>query len=282
MVLMLRSRRVPARLVNGFQRGEYNAAADFYTVRQSDAHSWVEAYFPRRDKNGVWVAFDPTPDAGLSVYGGGLAAWLRHRREAMEMFWLEHVVGFDANKQFSVASAAHRWVSSLFSAYRWDISSQWGDWASKWSRKTESRKEWEGASAKRPQEAPQSETSSNTWLWTFSAVALILAAAFSWRRYGRSWRRNARQDSAAGAVAFYQETLRALERAGYKRAPHQTPGEYAEQLRMPAVTEITTIYQQVRFGDRALGDDEIARVSLLLRDVKRGLRIAGRGLRIAD
>jgi transglutaminase-like putative cysteine protease len=282
MVLMLRSRRVPARMVNGFQRGEYNDAADFYTVRQSDAHSWVEAYFPGREKNGVWVAFDPTPDAGLSVYGGGLAAWLRHRREAMEMFWLEHVVGFDSNKQFSVASAAQRWISSLFSAYKWDLSSQWGGWVSNWSRKIDSRKTWDGAPAQRPQQAPQSAVSAHTWLWAFSVLALILAAAFSLRRYGRSWRRNARQDSAAGAVAFYQEALRALERAGHKRAPHQTPAEYAEQLRMPAVTEITTIYQQVRFGDRTLGDDEIARVSLLLREVRRRLRIADRGLRIAD
>src|SRR5262249_24699433 len=95
------------------------------------------------------------------------------------------------------------------------------------------------------------------------------AAASSWRRFGRSWRRTARQDSAASAVAFYQEMLRALERAGHKRAIHQTPAEYAEQLRMPAVSEITTIYQQVRFGDQILGDDEIARIGLLLRDVKK-------------
>jgi hypothetical protein len=106
-------------------------------------------------------------------------------------------------------------------------------------------------------------------------VALILAVAFSWRRYGRSWRRNARHDGAASAVAFYQEMLRALERVGHKRAHHQTPAEYAEQLRMPAVAEITTIYQQVRFGDRTLGNDEIARVSLLLREVRRGSRIEG-------
>jgi hypothetical protein len=102
-----------------------------------------------------------------------------------------------------------------------------------------------------------------------SAAALVLAAAFSWRRYGRSWRRNARHDGAASAVAFYQEMLKALERAGHKRANHQTPTEYAEQLRMPAVAEITNIYQQVRFGDRTLGDDEIARVSLLLGELKK-------------
>src|SRR5262249_55749991 len=78
MVPTLRSPPVPARLANGFQMGEYNEAADVYTVRQSDAHSWVEVYFPREGQNALWVAFDPTPDAGRSVYGGGLSAWLRH------------------------------------------------------------------------------------------------------------------------------------------------------------------------------------------------------------
>jgi protein-glutamine gamma-glutamyltransferase len=270
MVLMLRSRRVPARLVNGFQMGEYNEAADVYTVRQSDAHSWVEAYFPRQGHNGVWVAFDPTPAAGLSVYGGGLSAWLRHHREAMEMFWLEHVVGFDANKQFSIVGAAQRWVSSIFSSYKWDMSSYWIDWISKMARQIESRKDRVAERGESRPAAALSGPDAHSLALALSAAALIIAAAFSWRRYGRSWRRNARHDAAASAVAFYQEMLKALERAGHKRANHQTPGEYAEQLRMPAVIEITNIYQQVRFGDRTLGEDEIARVDFLLREVKRG------------
>jgi protein-glutamine gamma-glutamyltransferase len=269
MVLMLRARRVPARLVNGFQMGEYNEAADVYTVRQSDAHSWVEAYFPRPAHGGVWVAFDPTPAAGLSVYGSGLSAWLRHHREAMEMFWLEHVVGFDANKQFSIVGAAQRWVSSIFSSYKWDFSSQWIDWMSKMARQIESRKDRPAAPGEKRSESTSSGAEVQDLAWALSAAALIIAAAFSWRRYGRSWRRNARYDGAASAVAFYQEMLKSLERAGHKRGGHQTPAEYAEQLRVPAVTEITNIYQQVRFGDRTLGDDEIARVDLLLRDVKR-------------
>ncbi len=269
MVLMLRSRRVPARLVNGFQMGEYNEAADFYTVRQSDAHSWVEVYFPRRSQGGVWVAFDPTPAAGQSVYGGGLVAWLRHRREALEMFWMEHVVGFDANKQFSIVGAAQRWVSSLFSAYRWNVSSRWFDWASKWSRDAGQRKGREDAPVERPPETTSAVSGGRALALALSVAALALAAAFSWRRYGRSWRRNAKRDSVAAGVAFYLEMSRALERAGHKRAPHQTPAEYAEQLRIPAVTEITNLYQQVRFGARILGDDEIARIDLLLREVKR-------------
>jgi protein-glutamine gamma-glutamyltransferase len=269
MVLMLRSRRVPARLVNGFQMGEYNEAADVYTVRQSDAHSWVEVYFPRPGRNGVWVAFDPTPAAGLSVYGGGLSAWLRHHREAMEMFWLEHIVGFDANKQFTLVGGAQRAVASLFSSYKWDFSSRWIDWMSKVARQIESRKDNGAAHGGKRPEAPLSGVGAQSLALALSAVAIIMAAAFSWRRYGRSWRRNARYDGAASAVAFYQEMLKALERAGHKRVFHQTPAEYAEQLRMPAVAEITSIYQQVRFGDRTLSDDEIARVDSLLREVKR-------------
>ncbi|MBO0862468.1 MAG: DUF3488 domain-containing protein, partial [Chloracidobacterium sp.] len=268
MVLMLRSRRVPARLVNGFQMGEYNEAADVYTVRQSDAHSWVEVYFPRQGQNGLWAPFDPTPAAGQSVYTGGLAAWLRHHREAMEMFWLEHVIGFDANKQFSIAGATQRWISSLFFSYKWDLSPSWIDWLSKVARGVESRKDRDGDSGVKQPEA-QLHGGDQAWLWALSAAALIVAAAFSWRRYGRSWRRNARSDGAASAVAFYQEMARALERYGHERAQHQTPKEYAEQLRMSPVTEITAIYQQVRFGARILGDDEIARVSLLLRELKK-------------
>ena len=58
---MLRTRGIAARVVNGFLPGEYNDAAAAYTVRQSDAHSWVEVYFPESQ---TWVTFDPTPAAG--------------------------------------------------------------------------------------------------------------------------------------------------------------------------------------------------------------------------
>lgn len=272
MVLMLRSRRVPARLVNGFQMGEYNDAADVYTVRQSDAHSWVEVYFHTRDRGGVWVAFDPTPAAGLSVYSGGLAAWLRRHREAMEMLWLEHVIGFDTNKQFSMAGAAQQWVSQMFASYKLELSSRWVDWIPKLARKIESLG-GDGATGEKSQESesPSDASSlvSHPLTLTLLGLALAIVTVVFWRKYDQSWRRSAKHDSAASAVAFYHEMLRTLERAGHKRAIYQTPAEYAEQLQMPAVTEITNLYQRVRFGDWLLGDDEIARVSLLLRELKK-------------
>ena len=57
MTVMLRSVGVPARYINGFQTGEYNDVGGDFVVRASDAHSWVEAYFPSFG----WMTFDPTP-----------------------------------------------------------------------------------------------------------------------------------------------------------------------------------------------------------------------------
>lgn len=62
MAVLLRLVGVPTRLVDGFQRGEWNDVDHYYRVRQSDAHSWVEVYF---DDAG-WVLFDPTPSASIT------------------------------------------------------------------------------------------------------------------------------------------------------------------------------------------------------------------------
>ncbi|WP_152396522.1 transglutaminase-like domain-containing protein [Paenibacillus guangzhouensis] len=58
MVVMLRTQGIPARWVKGFAPGEPSEdTANTYTVRMSDAHAWVEVYFP----GAGWVPFEPTP-----------------------------------------------------------------------------------------------------------------------------------------------------------------------------------------------------------------------------
>jgi transglutaminase-like putative cysteine protease len=56
MVVMLRSQGIPARMAAGFAQGEYSAATGQYIVREADAHTWVEAYFPGYG----WIEFEPT------------------------------------------------------------------------------------------------------------------------------------------------------------------------------------------------------------------------------
>src|SRR5690606_37163274 len=40
MAVMLRTQGIATRVVNGFQRGDYNETADVFVVRQLNAHSW--------------------------------------------------------------------------------------------------------------------------------------------------------------------------------------------------------------------------------------------------
>lgn len=56
MTLMCQSIGIPARLVSGFASPEYNERGNYFLVRGSDAHAWVEVYFP----NVGFVSFDPT------------------------------------------------------------------------------------------------------------------------------------------------------------------------------------------------------------------------------
>jgi transglutaminase-like putative cysteine protease len=57
MALLLRMAGVPARVAAGFAPGRFDQQRKEYVVRDLDAHSWVEVYFPRIG----WVPFDPTP-----------------------------------------------------------------------------------------------------------------------------------------------------------------------------------------------------------------------------
>jgi transglutaminase-like putative cysteine protease len=75
MALMLRMSGIPARVATGFSPGAPDEdQKDRYIVEDLDAHSWVEAYFPRIG----WITFDPTPaDAPADSQPtdpGGLAA----------------------------------------------------------------------------------------------------------------------------------------------------------------------------------------------------------------
>ena len=59
MALLLRMAGIPARVVTGFSTGATDIKTGEYIVRDFDAHSWVEAYYP----GWGWITFDPTPAA---------------------------------------------------------------------------------------------------------------------------------------------------------------------------------------------------------------------------
>jgi transglutaminase-like putative cysteine protease len=56
MTFVLRAAGIPARVVAGYQGGEYNPGGDYVQVRQFDAHAWVEYWQAGKG----WVSVDPT------------------------------------------------------------------------------------------------------------------------------------------------------------------------------------------------------------------------------
>lgn len=102
LAVMLRSLEIPARVVNGFQRGEWNPYGGYFMVRLRDAHSWVEVFV---DGAG-WLTFDPSPRAPGEVTTPAAAAalWL----DSMRMSWHRYVVSFSLHDQLTAVDSLRR------------------------------------------------------------------------------------------------------------------------------------------------------------------------------
>jgi hypothetical protein len=119
LTLMLRSQQIPARMVVGYKCDEFNELGGFHQVRQSHAHTWVEAYLdPEQLEDlppemlhgkdhwdwsfGGWLRLDPTPAAGETEAGGIFAAFLDRAKKAvdwLESRWTNYVVEMDRQRQ---------------------------------------------------------------------------------------------------------------------------------------------------------------------------------------
>jgi transglutaminase-like putative cysteine protease len=252
MAVMLRTLRIPSRVVNGFQPGEYNSAADAYVVRQADAHSWVEVYFADAD---AWVTFDPTPADGrpAGTSGEGLTGSLQRYADALELFWIQHVVAYDRRDQRALA----RTLSSQIGSY---------------SRAASDSADGLGAllSALLGGRGASSLLALATSPYGIASAGLVLFGfGFLWlRRVGRLGPGRAGKNdegNARATVEFYRRMNAALAARGLTRSADQTPLEFAEAVGTPEVLSVTKAYNRVRFGAAGLTDAEAAEVERCLR-----------------
>ncbi|BBI98902.1 protein-glutamine gamma-glutamyltransferase [Ferrigenium kumadai] len=116
-VFLMRAARIPARVVTGYQGGEYNDVGGYYIVRQSDAHAWAEVWFAGQG----WVRIDPTAAIAPARIEHNLAAavtdvaalpfmarnppqWLHDLRlnwDALANRWNQWVLGYNSELQFA-------------------------------------------------------------------------------------------------------------------------------------------------------------------------------------
>ncbi|HWX42513.1 MAG TPA: DUF3488 and transglutaminase-like domain-containing protein [Blastocatellia bacterium] len=278
MVLMLRKLGISARIVNGFQMGEYNDISGLYTVREHDAHSWVEAYLPG---SRTWIEFDPTPSAGLNDYSqGGVVARLRKYLEAAEVFWMDYVVTLDRDQQANLMVklqhqllAIKDWIGGYYDSIK--------QWAMRAIASLLVGRQW----------TPAGIVKAGLLLGLLSLALVALYVLRSYRRlrgkpptgYGPWWQRLfilptwkgafwIKHDQRTSAVLFYEQMLAIVARAGLIKGPDVTPLEFAAATGRPNVIEITRVYNSVRFGGLRLDDRETRRVAALLAELKKSTK----------
>jgi transglutaminase-like putative cysteine protease len=116
-VFLMRAAGVPARVVTGYQGGEFNPVGGHYVVRQADAHAWAEIWL---DGQG-WVRVDPTQAVAPSRIERGIDAlegndieavrdvrqpgWLRELRwgaDGLVHHWHRWVLQYDHRMQMQL------------------------------------------------------------------------------------------------------------------------------------------------------------------------------------
>ena len=249
MVLLLRSLGIPARLVTGFLPGEWNEFGKYYTVRQSNAHAWIEVWFPQSG----WIPFDPTPPA--PVEDAAVFGFLSRSMDSLQWRWNRYVIYYSIRDQISLAKEVRddtmrlrlelmNRVSGAFNAARVFLSSM----------------------ILHPVRVV--------------VISLLATVALFWiiyrlrRSAGRFSFRGSGRPRQVRAVAFYFEMLDLLRAKGFSKPETLTPREFLRKIPAPpsplrpAAAELTGLYYRVRFAGVPLSDQEQQRVTELLQALK--------------
>jgi transglutaminase-like putative cysteine protease len=236
MTVMLRTLGIPARYVNGFLTGEFNDVAGDYIVRASDAHSWVEAYFPGYG----WIPFDPTPPADEKPKNW--FARLSFYWDWFQVTWSEWVINYDFRHQITVWQNVQRTSN---------------DWSKRARHYYEVKRHdalvllrhWQQRVSSSPYSLP------GALVFLISLLIYVRGRAMGGylsARWTLRFRREGKLPPALASIE-YKLMLKLLERRGWRKSPSQTPLEFAAAI--PAadlsapVAQLTQIYQSARFGN---------------------------------
>ena len=296
LTVMLRHKKIPARLVVGFHGARENTLSGSYMVREKNAHAWVEAYLRPQDcsaemlasgqagPGGAWLRLDPTPPSPASEDPGAGEEAIDLARTA----WDEYVLGMESqstqNTPVFNGPLAH-WLRDL------DV------------------KEWE-----RRIEGVSSAASSPLTkylivgllllvfflMWLRNALANQAAAANKTKKAGRlrtllagaisliapklgQWVREGSVH--ANSIGFYTRMTEILERQNLVRSPSQTHREFAGEvsakfgshpesdLISSTVHEVTELFNGVRFGKEELESELANQVEISLQELDTALQI---------
>jgi len=239
---MLRSLGIESRIVTGFIALEYDARAEHYIVRESNAHAWVEV----RTGKHAWTAVDATPEESLfeiQERNRSFADRFRWIYGRLEFLWNSSIVSYDASSQGSFAERVQ------------------SGWREGMSVRLESLLAWAKALA-------TSLSLGRAGGFWFAVIGIgigtaglaFLIATVRRRRLRRALQVERLPASELARLerdaAFYVDAMRALARAGLEKPAHLSPMAFADWLasdrRRPAIGQawmpIAAAFYKVRYG----------------------------------
>ena len=250
--VMMRVLGIPARIVNGFRLGEFNDFSGYLTVRQSDAHSWVEGYFPGPG----WVEFDPTPAASIRKRSFSLGTFFGQLLDAVDIFWTE-LVTFDRIKQVG-----------FFRSLGSSLQSTWANIS------TASLKLGEVAKLKWLDQLKDLNFSGFLYVLSGLLLLVVVTVVHRYRRYFRAFLKQNVLGRRSSEIApeYYMEMLHLLDRKGLSKRAAETPVEFANRIQIslstPIPAKITWLYYRNRFGNFPLEEGDLPRIYGWLRKLR--------------
>ena len=223
--LMMRYANIPARVVTGYQGGEWNEEVKYLNVYQYDAHAWTEIWI-----NGSgWVRVDPTanihPDRVISsldddqaqpFLGGNTFSLVRYKQTPwlnslrltlanIEFYWSRWVVEYNSDKQMKLLEMLLGKLTSL-----------------------------------------------KVIMFTLALMSII--GVMLWWQSGFRWQRPTNKQR---FELVYTSLIKKMLRRGIVRQRHQTPNDYCQLVitRYPNVTdeiqEFTSFYNRIKYQEAA-------------------------------
>jgi transglutaminase-like putative cysteine protease len=215
--MMMRAAGIPARVVGGYQGGDWNPVGGYLILRQSHAHAWSEVWLLESG----WTRIDPTAAVAPERVERGIEAALpdeellpgRLRRDS-ELLWRAGMI--------------------------WDnFNARWNDWVVQFNRLQQDKL------------LRRFGFDDPDWRDLVFMLGVGLAAALALLSGWLAWEfRPRRPDPAA---ASYRQFVLRLERKGVERPAHEAPRDFAARVRRlrpdlgPAATAITELYLRLRY-----------------------------------
>jgi len=215
---LMRAAGIPARVVGGYQGGDWNPVGGYLIVRQSHAHAWSEVWLPGRG----WTRVDPTAAVAPERVEDGPEAALPES---------------DPVPGRLLRRSELLWHAGLV----WDnFNARWNDWIVKFSGDQQERL-LESLGFDEPD-----------WQQLALLMGAGVAASFLLLSAWLAWEfRPRRMDAAARS---YRKFTARLARRGLTRAPHEAPRDFLARierfrpdLAQPAAA-ITELYLGLRYG----------------------------------